>query len=174
MAFDNASVQARVIAQFGEAVLEISEFRGDLALRVHPDALLPLALFLRDNPDLQYIFLASVTGADYLNREPRFEVVYHLRSFVNQHLVVLKVGADAENPHVPSITPLWPTATFQEREVWDMFGIVFDGHPDLQRILLPEDWDGYAQRKDEPLVYEEVAFTFNHDDVDAQKPYARE
>lgn len=174
MAFDNASVQARVIARFGEAVLEISEFRGDLALRVHPDALLPLALFLRDNPELQYIFLASVTGADYLNREPRFEVVYHLRSFVNQHLVVLKVGADAENPHVPSITPLWPTATFQEREVWDMFGIVFDGHPDLQRILLPEDWDGYAQRKDEPLVYEEVAFTFNHDDVDAQKPYARE
>ncbi len=174
MALDNATVRARLMERFGTVVLEASEYRGDLAFRVQPDDLLPLTLFLRDSPDLQYIWLASITGVDYLGREPRFEVVYHLRSLVNQHLVVLKVGVPEEQPHVPSLVPLWPTATYQEREAWDMFGIVFDGHPDLQRILLPEDWDGHVQRKDEPLVYEEVMFSFNHDDVDAQKPYAKE
>jgi NADH-quinone oxidoreductase subunit C len=174
MALDNATVRARVLDRFGSAVLDASEYRGDLAFRLRPEALREVAAFLRDDPDLQYILLASVTGVDYLGREPRFEVVYHLRSFVNTHLVVLKVGADEEQPHVPSLVPLWPTANYQEREAFDMFGIIFDGHPDLQRILMPEDWDGYPQRKDQPLVYEEVAFTFNHDAIDAQKPYAKE
>lgn len=174
MALDNATVRARVLDRFGSAVLDTSEYRGDLTFRLQPESLREVAAFLRDDPDLQYIMLASVTGVDYLGREPRFEVVYHLRSFVNAHLVVLKVGADEENPHVPSMVPLWPTANYQEREAYDMFGIIFDGHPDLQRILMPEDWDGHPQRKDQPLVYEEVAFTFNHDAVDAQKPYARE
>jgi NADH-quinone oxidoreductase subunit C len=174
MALDNATVRQRVLDRFGAAVLDASEYRGDLAFRLQPAALRDVAAFLRDDPDLQYILLVSVTGVDYLGREPRFEVVYHLRSFVNTHLVVLKVGADEEHPHVPSLVPLWPTANYQEREAFDMFGIIFDGHPDLQRILMPEDWDGYPQRKDQPLVYEEVAFTFNHDAIDAQKPYARE
>jgi NADH-quinone oxidoreductase subunit C len=174
MAIDNATVQARVAERFGRAVLESSEFRGDLAIRVRPESLPDVVAFLRDDPDLQYIFLSCITGVDYLGRDPRFEVVYHLRSLVHQHLVVLKVGVPESHPHLPSLVPLWATANYQEREAYDMFGIIFDGHPDLQRILLPEDWDGHAQRKDEPLVYEEVAFTFNHDEVDAQKPYARE
>jgi NADH-quinone oxidoreductase subunit C len=174
MALDNAIIRTRVEDRFGSAVLEAAEYRGDLALRLRPEALRDVAAFLRDESDLQYVYLVSITGVDYLGREPRFEVVYHLRSFVNAHLVVLKVGADEEHPHVPSLVPLWPTATFQEREAYDMFGIIFDDHPDLQRILLPEDWDGHAQRKEHPLVYEEVAFTFNHDAVDAQKPYAKE
>lgn len=174
MALDNATVQARVTERFGDAVLEAKEYRGDLAFRVAPQTLPQLAQFLRDDPELQYIFLSSITGVDYLGREPRFEVVYHLRSFVQQHLVVIKVGLPEDHPHVPSLVPLWTTANFQEREAYDMFGILFDGHPDLQRILLPEDWDGHVQRKTEPLVYEEVAFTFNREDVDAQKPYARE
>ncbi len=173
MTLDNATVQARVTERFGDAVLEAREYRGDLALRLRPEALPEVAAFLRDDPDLQYIFLASITGVDYLSRQPRFEVVYHLRSLLYRHLVVLKVGVE-EDEHIPSLTSLWPTATFQEREVYDMFGVIFDNHPSLQRILLPEDWDGHAQRKDHPLVYEEVAFTFNHDEVDAQKPYARE
>lgn len=174
MALDNATVRGRVTERFGAAVLDVSEYRGDLAFTVKPEALQPLALFLRDDPGLQYIFLSSITGVDYLGREPRFEVVYHLRSLANTHLVVLKVGADEQSPHVPSLVPLWPTANYQEREIFDMFGIEFDGHPALHRILMPEDWDGHPQRKDEPLVYEEVAFTFNRDEVDAQKPYARE
>ena len=174
MAIDNATVEARITARFGEAILEAKEYRGDLAFRVEPQTLPQLTQFLRDTPELQYVFLASITGVDYFGREPRFEVVYHLRSFAHQHLVAIKVGVPEEHPHLPSIVSLWPTATFQEREAYDMFGIIFDGHPDLQRILMPDDWDGFPQRKTEPLVYEEIAFTFNHDEVDAQKPYARE
>ena len=174
MPIDNASLKTLVTERFGSQVLDATEYRGDLAFRIHPDALLPLALFLRDTPELQYIWLASITGVDYLGREPRFEVVYHLRSLANRHLVVLKVGAPEDAPHVPSLVPLWPTANYQERESYDKYGIIFDGHTYLQRILMPEDWDGHPQRKDEPLVYEEVAFSFNHDEIDAQKPYARE
>ena len=133
-----------------------------------------MAQFLRDDPELQYIMLSSVTGVDYLGREPRFEVVYHLRSLADPHLVVLKVGVAEENPHLPSLVSLWPTATYQEREIFDMFGLLFDGHPNMHRILMPDDWDGHPQRKDEPLVYEEVAFSFNQAEIDAQKPYARE
>lgn len=174
MALDNATVLARVQGRFGAALQEAVEYRGDLALRVEPAGLLAVAQFLRDDAELQYVFLSSVTGVDYLGREPRFEVVYHLRSLVHRHLVVLKVGAPEDDPRVPSLVPLWPTATYQEREIFDMFGVLFDGHPNLHRILMPEDWDGHPQRKDEPLVYEEVAFSFNQAEIDAQKPYARE
>jgi len=174
MALDNATVLARVQGRFGGAIQEAVEYRGDLALRVEPADLPAVAQFLRDDGELQYVFLSSITGVDYLGREPRFEVVYHLRSLVNRHLIVLKVGVAEDNPRLPSLVPLWPTATFQEREVFDMFGVLFDGHPSLHRILMPEDWDGHPQRKDEPLVYEEVAFSFNQAEIDAQKPYARE
>lgn len=173
MPLDNATVQARLQERFGDAILDATIYRGDLALRIDPQVLPELVVFLRDTADLQYIFLNSISGVDYLDRDPRFEVVYHLVSFAHRHRVALKIGVN-EDQHIPSITPLWPTATFQEREVYDMFGVVFDGHPSLQRILMPEDWDGHPQRKDHPLVYEEVAFTINHDEVDALKPYARE
>ena len=174
MALDNATVRDHIRERFGDAVLEASEWRGTMAIRLRPDALLDVAAFLCADPALQYIMLTSVTGVDYLGREPRFEVVYHFTSPMHAHRIALKVGADEDDPRVPSLAKMFPTATFQEREAYDMFGIVFDGHTDLQRILMPEDWDGFPQRKTEPLVYEEVAFTFNHDAVDAQKPYARE
>lgn len=173
MALDNGIVQARIEAQFGTALQEAVVYRNDLSLRLVPHALLDVARFLRDESDLEYIFLESVTGVDYLERDPRFEVVYHLVSFANGHRLALKVGVNEDEP-VPSLVALWPTATFQEREVYDMFGLTFADHPSLQRILMPEDWDGHPQRKDHPLVYEEVAFTFNHDEIDALKPYARE
>ncbi len=174
MALENGQVEDRVRARFGDAILSADEFRGMLALRVRPDALRDLATFLREDSTLQYIMLTSVHGVDYLGREPRFEVVYLFTAPAHGHRLTLKVGADENDPHVPSITRLFPTASYQEREAYDMFGIVFDDHPDLQRILMPEDWDGFPQRKTEPLVYEEVAFTFNQDEIDAQKPYARE
>jgi len=174
MALENVAVLERVQARFGQAVLGTGEFRGTLALQLRPDTLPDVAAFLREDPELQYILLANVCGVDYLGREPRFEVVYHFTSLMHNHRIALKVGADEDDPRVPSIAREFPTATFQEREVYDMFGIIFDGHPDLQRILMPEDWDGFPQRKTEPLVYEEVAFTFNHDEIDAQKPYAKE
>jgi NADH-quinone oxidoreductase subunit C len=173
MPLDNATVEARVRAQFGAALLDASVYRNDLALRLPPAALRDVAAFLRDDPQLQYIYLESVSGVDYLDHDPRFEVVYHMVSLANRHRLALKVGVNEDEP-VPTLVDMWPTATFQEREVFDMFGVPFAGHPSLQRILMPDDWDGHPQRKDHPLVYEEVAFTFNHDAVDALKPYARE
>ena len=174
MPLDNATVEAQVRNRFGTAVLEADVYRTDLTIRIPPQALIDVVTFLRDDANLQYIYLESISGVDYLGREPRFEVVYHFTSLEHNHRIALKVGADEEDPRVPSLATLFPTATFQEREAYDMFGITFDGHPDLQRILMPEDWDGFPQRKTEPLVYEEIAFTFNHDEVDAQKPYAKE
>ena len=174
MAIDNEQLFEYLQARFGAAILAGDEFRGDMAVRLRPDALGDVAAFLRDDRELQYILLTNLCGVDYLGREPRFEVVYHFASLEHQHRVALKVGADEDDPRVPSIARLFPTATFQEREAYDMFGIIFEGHPDLQRILLPDDWEGHPQRKTEPLVYEEVAFTFNHDEIDAQKPYAKE
>ena len=117
MPHENATVQARVQQRFGSAILEAVEYRGDLAMRVEGASLPAVAQFLRDDPELQYIMLSSVTGVDYLGREPRFEVVYHLRSLADPHLVVLKVGVAEENPHLPSLVSLWPTATYQEREI---------------------------------------------------------
>ncbi len=174
MALTNAATLAALRQQFPQAILASSEFRGDLAVTLAPEALLAAAQFLRESPDLQYSYLSSVTGVDYYGRTPRYEVVYHFTSLLHGHRIALKVGADEQSPHLPSLTPTFPTANFQEREVFDMFGIVFDNHPDLQRILMPDDWDGHPQRKDQPLVYEEVAFTFNQDEINAQKPFARE
>jgi NADH-quinone oxidoreductase subunit C len=147
---------------------------GDLALIVPGEQLIEVARFLRDDEELQFIFLENLCGADYLNRDPRFEVVIHLVSMLHRQRVELRVGASEDDPVVPSVTPLFPTANYQEREAFDMFGIRFEGHPDLQRILMPEDWVGYPQRKDHPLGYEEVAFTINQDEIYARKPFAKE
>jgi NADH-quinone oxidoreductase subunit C len=171
---DNATVVARVSESFPRAVVATSEFRGDLSIVLRPEALVNVARFLRDEPGLQYDFLENLCGVDYLGRDPRFEVVYHLISFTSRHRICLKVGLPAQNPTVASLTDLWPTANWQERETYDMFGIIFSGHPSLDRILMPDDWEGHPLRKDVPLGYEEVAFTINQEQIDAHKPYAKE
>lgn len=171
---DNQTVEQRVRAAFPEAVLHAHEYVGDLSLQIAPDALLMVAQFLRDDPDLRYTFLDNLCGVDYYGRDPRFEVVYHLLSIEHYHRLCLKVAVPEENPTVPSVTGLWITANYQEREAYDMFGIIFEGHPSLERILMPDDWEGHPQRKDVPLGYEEVAFTFNQDEIYARKPFARE
>src|SRR5262245_6271138 len=124
---DNATVLASLRAAFGEAIIDSNEFRGDLSVRVRPEALVAVASFLRDNEDLRYNFLENLCGVDYLGRNPRFEMVYHLLSHANRHRVCLKVGLPEENPAVLSLTVLWPTANWQERETYDMLGIVFTG-----------------------------------------------
>ena len=107
--------------------------------------------FLRDDPDLSLGFLSSVTATDWPESNPRFWVVYELRSIEHHHRARVKVGVFEADPHVPSVTGMFPTANFYERETFDFFGIVFDGHPDLTRILLPEDWEGFPLRKTEEL-----------------------
>jgi NADH-quinone oxidoreductase subunit C len=174
MALDNASVATRLREAFPKAVGETWQHRGMLSVPVAREALVEVARFLRDTPDLRYVFLENLCGVDYLGREPRFEVVYHLLSLQNRHRLVLKVGAPEDDPTIPTLTGLWPTATWQEREAFDMFGIIFGGHPALHRILMPDDWEGYPLRKDVPLGYEEVAFSFNQDEIYARKPFAKE
>jgi NADH-quinone oxidoreductase subunit C len=171
---ENQTVVERLRSAHPDAIVAVAEQRGDVHITVHGKDIVTVARFLRDDPELHYIFLENLCGVDYLGREPRFEVVYHLLSFTNRHRVCLKVGLPEDDPTVPSLTALWPTANWQERETYDMFGIIFSGHPSLKRILLPDEWEGYPQRKDVPLGAEEVAFTPNVERIDAHKPYARE
>jgi len=106
---------------------------------------------LRDRSDLAFVFLAELTATDFWPREPRFELTYVLVSFAHRQRLRLKVRLYGNDAHVATATDLWPAANWLEREVWDMFGIVFDGHPDPRRLLMPEDWDGYPLRKDYPV-----------------------
>ncbi|MGH9255196.1 MAG: NADH-quinone oxidoreductase subunit C [Vicinamibacterales bacterium] len=126
---------------------------------VPADRLLDTCLALREAAPLRFNVLVEVTAADYFPREPRFEVVYHLLSIPNRLRLRLKVRA-SEGGSIPTVQGIWPSAGWLEREVWDMFGIVFGGHPDLRRLLMPEDWEGHPQRKDYPVQIRKAAQTY--------------
>jgi len=121
--------------------------------------LVATCLALRDTPALRFEVLAEVTAADYLPRTPRFEVVYHFLSVANRQRLRVKVRVAADGT-VPTVQSVYPGAGWPEREVWDMFGIVFDGHPDLRRLLMPEDWEGHPARKDYPVQIQKAAQTY--------------
>jgi NADH-quinone oxidoreductase subunit C len=157
-----------------DAVQDVIEFRGELTLVIDPEHIVDACLFFRDTEGLEYIFLSDITGVDYYPQEPRFAVCYHLYSMLYNRRLRLKVYLSGDTPEVPSIISVWPSADWEEREAYDMFGIVFTGNPTLRRILMPDDWEGYPQRKDYPLGYEQVQFSFNYDDIDRMKPYAKE
>jgi NADH-quinone oxidoreductase subunit C len=106
--------------------------------------------FLRDAPDLRFNYLSDVTALDHYPNEPRFEVVYHLYSIETNQSLRVKVRLPGDEPRVTSVVPVWPGANAFEREVYDLFGVYFEGHPDLRRIVMPEDWEGYPLRKDYP------------------------
>src|SRR4029077_14100941 len=106
---------------------------------------------LRDRPELAFAVLAEVTAADFWPREPRFELIYVLVSPEHRHRLRLKVRLHGNDAHVGTVSDVWPGANWLEREVWDLFGIAFDGHPDPRRLLMPEDWDGHPLRKDYPV-----------------------
>lgn len=158
--------------QFGDAI-ELHEFRGELTVVVGSENLLAVAQYCRDFPDLDYNYLSDVSALDYYPQEPRFGVNIHLYSLRKNRRLRLRVMWSDGDPDIPSMTALWPSANWFERETYDMYGIPFDGHPDLRRIMMPEDWDGHPLRKDYPLGYETVQFSFNYDDVNKHKPYAK-
>ncbi|HYM81638.1 MAG TPA: NADH-quinone oxidoreductase subunit C [Candidatus Limnocylindria bacterium] len=133
----------------------------DASLFVPADHLPDVCRFLRDDPELDFALLSCVTGVDLLPKDPRFEIVYHLVSLTHNARIVLKVQVPEERPELPSVVDVWPTANWHEREAYDFYGIRFAGHPDLTRILLPDDWVGWPLRKDSPLGYQEVSFTHN-------------
>jgi NADH-quinone oxidoreductase subunit C len=110
-----------------------------------------LARALRDRPEFAFTFLAELTAVDFWPKEPRYEVVYVLVSMANRLRLRMKVRLGADDPHVATVSDVWPAANWLEREVWDLFGIAFDGHPDPRRLLMPEDWQGFPLRKDHPV-----------------------
>lgn len=136
---------------FGEDVLRVVVDRGELTLHVRPAAVLDVLTVLRNDPNLRFELLSSVSGVDYPGSEARLHAVYHLTSLTYRRRIRVEAAVTVEDPHVPSVCSIYPTADFHEREAWDMFGIVFDGHPGLTRILMPDDWVGHPQRKDYPL-----------------------
>jgi NADH-quinone oxidoreductase subunit C len=145
-----------LIASLQEAVPG-AEIEGAPSVDLHTtiyaprDRLFLIASALRDHPDLRFDFLADVTACDVWPREPRFELVYTLVSIGLHHRVRLKVRLHGGDAHVATVSGVWPAANWLEREVWDLFGIVFDGHPDPRRLLMPEDWEGHPLRKDYPV-----------------------
>lgn len=147
------------------AVLDTSFDRGQPALVVDPAQILAVLAWLRDAPGQGYRFLSSLHAADYLPAQPRFGIHYELlnRDRVERIRVkaMLHEVATAQLPEIDSCVELFPTAEFQEREAYDFFGIVFKGHPDLTRILMPEDYVGWPQRRDFPVGGEPVTFTYN-------------
>jgi NADH-quinone oxidoreductase subunit C len=133
---------------------DVLDARGEVTLTVDAGDLLTTLERLRADPDLEFGFLSDLTCSDWPGLSPRFWLAYHLLSMSRRHRLRVKVGLPPEPdpPHVPSVTGLFPTANWLEREVFDFFGVVFDGHRDLRRIEMPEDWEGYPLRKDEPLA----------------------
>lgn len=133
-------------------------FRSQGTLEIEPPQIRAVLAALRERG---YRALMSVHGVDYYPEEPRLGVLYELLDMERVDRVTVKLRVNTETPTVPSVTPQWPTADHQEREVYDMFGVRFDGHPDLRRILMPEDYEGYPQRRDFPIGGEPVLFTHN-------------
>jgi len=156
---------------------QVSEFRGQTTLTIQPEHIVSVIQTLRDGSSVsaEFDMLADLTAVDYWPElEPRFHVVYQLTSVKHNQRLTVRVPLPGAFPEIPSIEGIFPNANWYEREVWDLFGIRFKGNSDLRRILMPTDWEGHPLRKDYPLGYEEVQFTFNADQVDRTKIYPLE
>lgn len=148
----------RVQEKFTQDILETHSFRGDETVIIRPGALITIARFLKETPEMGFNVLMDLTAVDYLffaggriKKDTRFEVVYHFYSMKHNHRIRVKVPVDEKELQVDTLCPLWPSANWYEREVWDMFGIRFRGHPNLKRILMYEEFKGHALRKDYPF-----------------------
>ena len=142
---------AGIRAQRPEAIVELVTFRGELTIVIRGEFLLPVAHFLLMEPGLAFTYLSDITGLDHFPIEPRFELNYHLLSLSRRQAIRLQIRLMGKDAVIESVVPIWPTANWHEREIYDLLGIRFEGHPDLRRILMPEDWEGYPLRKDYPV-----------------------
>lgn len=169
----NEELQPAVTALKERFDARAEEFRGQITLILPSDRIVDACQTLRD--DFGFDFLEVETAVDYWPKQnPRFHIVYQLYSIQKQLRIGLRVPISGQRPSLPSLSGLYANANWREREIWDMFGIHFEGHPDLRRILMPHDWEGHPLRKDYPLGYEEVQFSFNAEEIDQDKPYAKE
>lgn len=145
-----------------DSVLDTLFFRDEATLIIAPAKVRDVAIALRERG---YEFLASVHGVDYFPEEPRLGVHYQLLDMFRVDRICIKTRVPLDDPRVPSVCDLWPGANHQEREIYDLFGVIFEGHPDLRRILMPEDYQGHPQRRDFPVGGEPVIFTYNEDKI---------
>ena len=148
---DATSLAAILRSSLADVPLDAAASSDQPTLYVPAAWLARAGLALRDTPALRFAFLADLTAVDWWPREPRFEVVYHLVSIEHRVRLRLKVRVPGDRPEVPTVQAVWPAANWLEREVWDLFGIVFAGHHDLRRLLMPDDWEGHPLRKDYPV-----------------------
>lgn len=149
-------VAEKLMGLFADALQEVYEAHGAVTLVVNREQVVEICRWLKDDPDFRYNLLMDMAGIDYLGREPRFEVVYHLYSVPYHRRLRLKVRVAEHDAVVPSVTSVWSTANWHEREAFDMLGIHFAGHPDLRRIYMPDDYPGHPLRKDFPTLGPEV------------------
>ncbi len=155
---DAAAIHQRLKARFEANVGDCDLQAKDPFIRIEPAAIVEVSQFLRDEADLQFDALSNETGVDYKAKDV-IEVVYHLYSYPHRHSIVLKVDAPRDNPVVPTVENVWKAANWLEREIYDLLGVTFEGHSDLRRLLMPEDWIGYPLRKDfvEPEEYHGIS-----------------
>lgn len=138
-----------LIARLGDALVDGSDRLGELAVQLDPARIVDACRFLKD--ELKFVRLSGITGVDWLPEQPRFEVIYLLHSLERNERIRLKCRVSGDQPEIESVVPVWRGAMWYEREVFDMFGVVFRNNPGLKRILMPEDWEGYPLRKDYPI-----------------------
>jgi NADH-quinone oxidoreductase subunit C len=166
-------LQSATQALQGRLDADLIEFRGQISLLVAPEHIVEACQILRD--EFGFEMLAAQTAVDYWpDQEPRFHMIYQLHSLQHNLRLGLRSPLNGNFPTISTIEGVYPNANWHEREIFDMFGIRFEGHTDMRRILMPYDWEGHPLRKDYPLGYEEVQFSFNYDEIDARKPYAKE
>jgi NADH-quinone oxidoreductase subunit C len=146
-------IAEKIKERFPEEVVAITEFRGQVSVTVKKERIVEICKWLHDEPALYFDYLKDLCGVDYLGKKPvRFEVVYTLYSMKHEHMIRLKAEVPEDDPVIDSVISIWRGVDWHERECYDMFGIEFRGHPDLRRILLPEDWEGHPLRKDYPAA----------------------
>lgn len=146
---ENNHVVIMLRARFADSIISAKKFRGEVTVTVCKENIVVICGFLKEN--LRYNLLTDVTALDYLGESPRFMMVYHLHSIPDKERIRLKAPIAESDPTIDSLVPLWKGANWLEREVFDLFGITFNKHPDLRRILMPTDWTGHPLRKDYPL-----------------------
>ncbi|MBI4746499.1 MAG: NADH-quinone oxidoreductase subunit C [Deltaproteobacteria bacterium] len=143
-------VVQKIKERFPDSFLDSYSFRDENTVIIKKEDLVAVCRYLKSDPELSFDFLSDLCGVDYMGRETRFEVVYHLFSISKRHRIRLKAMV-GEGEKISSVTGIWSTSDWHEREAFDMYGIIFEGHPNLTRILMPENWDGHPLRKDYPL-----------------------
>jgi NADH-quinone oxidoreductase subunit C len=170
MSEELATISQTLMERFAARV---EEFRGEVTIFLTAETLIPALKTL--HTEFQMQMLVDITAVDYYPQEsPRFHVIYQLYALDKNFLLRLRLPVEGAKPQLPTVTGIYPNASWYEREVYDLFGIRFEGHADMRRIIMPADWQGHPLRKDYPLGYEEVQYSFNYEEIQLRKPHPKE